>query len=225
LGLALTMALFVAPPQAFADHHGRGHDREQSYNRGGRNHGGKKDRDDRYGKRHDRDHKKHYDNDRRDHKYHDRNRHDRKRHDRYNRPHSSKRPGGFRQAPPPPPRPVGNYRGPRPGYGYVHHPSLKRMIRHAVRNGRYMNVWMVEPNVYAVRFLRNGYYYLQYLYPLSGTYGNPFRIVMDAPDEWYAYGNSAQRYYDDGSSLRISLNGSPLSPWTLIPSIELNLDL
>ena len=99
------------------------------------------------------------------------------------------------------------------------------MIRHAVGPGRYMNVWLVEPNVYAVRFLHNGYYYMQYLYPLTGTYGTPFRIVMDGPDEWYAYGHYNQRYYNEGNSLRISLNGSPLSPWTLIPSIELNLDL
>ncbi|MDE6682538.1 MAG: hypothetical protein K2J87_03840 [Muribaculaceae bacterium] len=115
-----------------------------------------------------------------------------------------------------------------PGHSYRphhHHPKLGYMVNHAIRGGRYDNVWLVSPGQYAVRFFRNGYYYMQYIWPEMGRYGTPFRIVMSAPGQWYAYDNRNQWYYDDGNSLRISLNGSYLNPWTLVPSIELNINL
>lgn len=115
-----------------------------------------------------------------------------------------------------------------PGHYYrPHHhpPKLGYMVNHAIRGGRYDNVWMVGPGQYAVRFFRNGRHYMQYIWPETGRYGTPFRVVMAAPGQWYAYDNCNQWYYDDGNSLRISLNGSYLTPWTLVPSIELNINL
>ena len=159
---------------------------------------------------------------------------------------SGNRPGGNHNNPPMKPgnphhRPGGTPGKPgnnRPGWGHGssvtppgvgshrhHPPRLGYMVNHAIRGGRYDNVWMVAPGQYAVRFYRNGCYYMQYIWPETGRYGTPFRVIMSAPGEWYAYGNRNQWYYEDGNSLRISLNGSYLSPWTLIPSIELNINL
>lgn len=113
-----------------------------------------------------------------------------------------------------------------PGHGArPHHPKLGYMVNHAIRGGRYDRVWMVAPGQYAVRFFRNGNYYMQYIWPEYGRYGDPFRIISGGPGRWYMYGNPNQIYYDDGNSLRISLNGSYMDPWTLIPSIELNINL
>ncbi len=160
---------------------------------------------------------------------------------------SNHRPGGNHNNPPmkpvTPPHHPGGKPGkpgkPAPGWGHgssvhapghayrPHHhpPRLGYMVNHAIRGGRYDNVWLVAPGQYAVRYYLNGYYYMQYIWPETGRYGTPFRIVMSAPGEWYAYDNRNQWYYDDGASLRISLNGSPLTPWTLIPSVELNINL
>ena len=113
-----------------------------------------------------------------------------------------------------------------PGYGSRHHhnPYLGNMVNYAIRGGRYDNVWMVAPGQYAVRFYRNGYYYIQYLWPEIGRYGTPFRVVLSSPGQWYAYDNCNQWFYDDGNSLRISLNGTPMNPWTAVPSVELNIN-
>lgn len=143
------------------------------------------------------------------------------------------RPGGNSHRPTTPPPPPAH----RPGYGWGgsvkapghrinHNPyyDLSYMIHRGVNGGRYDQVWMVGPGQYAVRYYRNGIYYMQYLWPETGRYGTPFRIVMSAPGEWYAYDNRNQWYYEDGNSLRISLNGTSLSPWTVIPSINLNFN-
>lgn len=157
--------------------------------------------------------------------------------DKWNGGNSHNRPGGNGhkpQTPPPGHRPghgssvkaPGHHAGPRPGYGNHHHPPrLAPMVKHCVGRGRYDHVWMVGPGQYAVRFFRNGKYYMQYIWPETGRYGSPFRIIMNAPGEWYAYNNRNQLYYEEGNTLRISLNGSPMSPWTLIPSVELNINL
>lgn len=157
---------------------------------------------------------------------------------RHNNGNSHNRPGGpaYRPntPPPPPPRPGGHGPGWRPGSSAMapgnhrphnHPPRLGYMVNHAMRGGRYDNVWMVAPGQYAVRYMLNGLWYMQYIWPETGVYGTPFRVVMASPGEWYAYGNRNQWYYDDGASLRISLNGTPQNPWTLVPSIELNINL
>lgn len=136
-------------------------------------------------------------------------------------------PGGQYRRPGVPNRwtPSRGHSAPAPGPVYHHPPRLGNMVRHVVGPGRYDRVWMVAPGQYAVRFYNNGRYYMQYIWPDSGRYGTPFQIVMNAPGEWYAYGNPNQWYYDDGNVLRISINGGYLSPWTLIPSVELNINL
>ncbi|MDE6537944.1 MAG: hypothetical protein K2M13_07925 [Muribaculaceae bacterium] len=123
-------------------------------------------------------------------------------------------PGGNRR-----PVPVYNY---RPGH---HHKNLGKMVKKCIHGGRYDNVWLVGPGQYAVRYYRNGIYYMQYIWPETGRYGTPFRIIKRGPGEWYAYDNRNQLYYEDDNTLRISLNGSALNPWTLIPSVELNINL
>ena len=163
---------------------------------------------------------------------HGHNKHD---HDKWGG-NSHNRPGGPGHGSHKPPVKPGHHSGPAwrpgssaaaPGFGrpHHHHPKLGYMVNHAIRGGRYDNVWMVAPGQYAVRYFRNGYYYMQYIWPETGRYGSPFRIVMSGPGQWYAYGNPNQWYYDDGATLRISLNGSPMDPWTLIPAIELNINL
>ena len=93
-------------------------------------------------------------------------------------------PGGNRR-----PVPVYNY---RPGH---HHKNLGKMVKKCIHGGRYDNVWLVGPGQYAVRYYRNGIYYMQYIWPETGRYGRPFRIIKRRPGEWYAYDNRNQLYY------------------------------
>ena len=225
-------ALFLFPVTADADRKSGHNERPRTEHRtsghgnAGNNRGGNNNRG------HKNDHRK--------------NDHDKKGHNNKYNKHDNYKPGGNSQN-----RPGGNHhkpKGPKPGnnpvhrpwghgssvsapghhagYANRHHPPrLGPMVKHCVGRGRYDHVWMVGPGQYAVRFFRNGHYYMQYIWPETGRYGSPFRIVMASPGEWYAYNNRNQWYYEDGNSLRISLNGSPLSPWTLIPSVELNINL
>lgn len=75
--------------------------------------------------------------------------------------------------------------------------ELRKMIRHAARGGKNVAVWQVDDDTYVVKYLRGDHYYTQYLYPGSGRYGKR---------------NS------------VSLNWNPQSAWTLLPSINLNLN-
>lgn len=75
--------------------------------------------------------------------------------------------------------------------------ALRRMVRHAARGGRDVDVWQISDDTYIVRYNRGGHYYTQRLYPYSGKYG---RV------------NS------------ISVNWSPESAWSLIPGISLNFN-
>lgn len=77
-------------------------------------------------------------------------------------------------------------------------PHLSRMVRHATRGCRDVAVWQVNHDTYIVKYRKGRRYYTQYLYPYSGRYGD--------------------------CSL-ITVNWQPLSPWTLIPPIQLNINL
>lgn len=86
-------------------------------------------------------------------------------------------------------------------YHYPHysvHDNLGYMISQIARGGRDINVWQVDPGTYVVRFRKGNHLFAQYLYPYEGRYGKRNTI---------------------------SVNWSPLSPWTLIPSIHLNINL
>lgn len=92
------------------------------------------------------------------------------------------------------------------GHGPHHHhapappmpPRLKHMVHHATRGCHDVDVWQVNHDTYIVKYRKGRRYYTQYLYPYSERYGN---INL------------------------ISLNWQPLSPWNLIPRIQLNINL
>lgn len=101
-------------------------------------------------------------------------------------------------APRPAPAPV-HRPAPRPShYAPAPPPGLGPMVSHATRGCRDVAVWQVDHDTYVVKYRRGKKYYTQYLYPYAGRYGD--------------------------RSL-ISVNWQPLSPWTLIPPIQLNINL
>lgn len=120
--------------------------------------------------------------------------------------HDNNRPGGhpgnaghisFGRPTPPPPAPKHyNHASHYPNYSI--HDNLAYMVNRIVSGGRDVNVWQVDPYTYVVRFSKGNRMYAQYLYPYEGRYGKRNTI---------------------------SVNWSPLSPWTLIPSIHLNINL
>lgn len=109
----------------------------------------------------------------------------------------------------PPGRPVNNYRPaptpPPPPHTPVHYapappppPRLAHMVRHATRGCHDVNVWQVDPETFVVRYRYGNRLYTRYIYPYSDIYGVPSLI---------------------------SVNWQPRSPWTLIPPIQLNINL
>ncbi len=102
--------------------------------------------------------------------------------------------------PPPPPAPVM-----RPAGGFHFGPALPPppprlpyMVDYVTRGCHDVNVWQVSSDTFIVKYRRGGRWYTQYLYPYSEMYGNPTLI---------------------------SINWQPLSPWTFIPPIQLNINL
>lgn len=115
------------------------------------------------------------------------------------------RPGGHhnsRPVPPPPPAPVM-----RPGFGAAYNPGpalppppprLPHMVNFATRGCQDVAVWQVSPDTYIVKYRKGPHWYTRYVYPYADQYGAPTLI---------------------------SVNWQPLSPWTLIPPIQLNINL
>ncbi len=96
---------------------------------------------------------------------------------------------------------------PRPGYGAAYrptppppppHPRLNQMVRYATRGCHDVDVWQVDFNTYVVRYRKGNRIFTQYIYPEMGRYGRPSLI---------------------------SVNWQPMAPWTLIPPIQLNINL
>ena len=117
--------------------------------------------------------------------------------------HSLPAPGhnAVRPAPGHRPAPAPVHRPPHRPHHYVPAPpppGLGPMVSHATRGCRDVAVWQVDHDTYVVKYRRGKKYYTQYLYPYAGRYGD--------------------------RSL-ISVNWQPLSPWTLIPPIQLNINL
>ncbi len=81
---------------------------------------------------------------------------------------------------------------------YMVHDNLGYMVSHITRGGSDVTVWQVDATTYAVRFRKGNHLFVQYLYPYDGRYGQRSTI---------------------------SVNWSPLAPWTLIPNINLNINL
>lgn len=95
----------------------------------------------------------------------------------------------------PAPPPPHHHYGPAPHP--IHH-NLAGMVRHATRGCHDVAVWQVDYDTYVVRYRKGNRFYTQYIYPYAGRYG---------------------------SRNRISVNWSPMSPWTFIPNIQLNINL
>lgn len=77
-------------------------------------------------------------------------------------------------------------------------PRLGHMVRYATRGMQDVAVWQVSHDTYIVKYRHGNRYYTRYLYPYAERYGNPSVI---------------------------SVGWQPLSPWTLIPPIQLNINL
>lgn len=76
--------------------------------------------------------------------------------------------------------------------------QLHDMVCYAARGGRDVNVWRISHDTYIVKYYKGGRYYTQRLYPYTGRYGRRSQI---------------------------NINWSPESPWTLLPSININIPL
>lgn len=111
-----------------------------------------------------------------------------------------KRPQTPHHAAPPKPHMV---RGPK---HYPHHYTpvaplpvmLSDMVAFATRGCHDVNVWQINPETFIVRYRNGSHYYTQMIYPYTEMYGPR---------------NS------------ISIGWTPSSPWTLIPSVNLNINL
>lgn len=77
-------------------------------------------------------------------------------------------------------------------------PRLGHMVRYATNGCHDVAVWQVDPYTYIVKYRKGRRYYTRMLYPYADRYGEPNTI---------------------------SVNWQPLSPWNLIPSINLNINL
>lgn len=75
---------------------------------------------------------------------------------------------------------------------------LSNMVAYATRGCSNVDVWQIDPETFIVKYRHGGRYYTQMLYPYAEQYGPR---------------NS------------ISVNWQPSNPWTLIPSINLNINL
>lgn len=108
-----------------------------------------------------------------------------------------------------------------------HHPDahFNKMVRHAIGGGKNAVVWQIGPFEYIVKFKKGKNHYMRRFYTNTGQYGPVSRIVIAGPDEWYLAFDRNRRYRSNGSHLNVYVNGTPLSPWTLIPDIDINVHI
>lgn len=229
----LSAFLLVGSGQAMADRHdngGKARQEQRNNHRpgnggnpsGNKNHNGSGNKNHNAGgKNHNGGNKNHFGND----KKHDNKHHNDKHFGKpgnhghpgnQGKPGNQGRPGGGHNAyrpgnghhhgapvPPPPPAPVM-----RPGAGAGFHPGpampppppprLPHMVNYATRGCHDVAVWQVDAVTFLVKYRRGGRWYTRYVYPYAEEYGAPTLI---------------------------SVNWQPMSPWTLIPPIQLNINL
>lgn len=137
--------------------------------------------------------------------------------DRKNHGHSS---GNKRHGKPP-------HVAPKPPHNNNHHSGahFNKMVRHAIGGGNNAVVWQIGPFEYIVKFKKGKNHYMRRFYTNTGQYGPVSRIVIAGPDEWYLAADRNRRYRSNGSHLNVYVNGTPLSPWTLIPDIDINVHI
>lgn len=87
---------------------------------------------------------------------------------------------------------------PRPTGGYIVPDPLSDMVRYTLGSGQFVDLWQINYDTYLLKYRVGNRYYSRYLYPYSGQYG-PVN--------------------------NISLNWSPNSFMSLIPSFQLNINL
>ena len=194
----LSLFLMIGSVETFADSHGdNGRDRKEQRDnrRGGRNENREK------GKSHNRGSNNRHgkkDNEKRGKDY------------RHGKQHNDFRPGKGHSMP----APGHGVRRHAPAHVHHHHPHprphhyapapppppprLSHMVRYATRGCRDVAVWQIDYDTYIVKYRRGNRYYTQYLYPYADRYGDRSLITV---------------------------NWQPLSPWTLIPPIQLNINL
>ncbi|MDE7437172.1 MAG: hypothetical protein K2M93_01680 [Muribaculaceae bacterium] len=102
---------------------------------------------------------------------------------------------GWRPTPPPPPRPVPGHHH---GYNIERDPRFHKMIAHAINGGTDYRVWRVSHDTYIVKYRKGRRWYTRRFYPYDNRY--------DAPGV-------------------ININWNPMSAWTLLPSININIPL
>lgn len=197
--IVVILSLLFGSGHAFADNHGKDNreKKEHRMDRGSRERPGNKNHDNR---------DKRYDKNKKDHNHHGNGA----------RPGNSNRPGnGYKPGPGHNNHPGNNFgpghgqgmRPPRPGHAAAYrptppppppHPRLNQMVRYATRGCHDVDVWQVDFNTYVVRYRKGNRIFTQYIYPEMGRYGRPSLI---------------------------SVNWQPMAPWTLIPPIQLNINL
>lgn len=196
----LSLFLMVGSVEVFADNHGdRGKDRKEQRDnrRGGRNENRDNGKNNRRGAPNNSHGNK--GNDKKEKDY------------RPGKQHNDLRPGKGHSMPAPghgmgrpAPAPVRHHTPPPPPRPRHYAPAppppprLSHMVRYATRGCRDVAVWQIDYDTYIVKYRRGNRYYTQYLYPYADRYGDRSLITV---------------------------NWEPLSPWTLIPPIQLNINL
>lgn len=74
---------------------------------------------------------------------------------------------------------------------------IREMARYASRGGRFMDAWRISDDTYIVKYYKGGRYYTRRFYPYTGRYGAPTLI---------------------------SVNWVAPSIWSLLPSINININ-
>lgn len=88
---------------------------------------------------------------------------------------------------------------PRPNAFHINHDRrFHDMVKHAAYGGSDVRVWQINADTYIVKYRKGRKWYTRRFYPNSGRY--------DAPG-------------------LININWNPMSSWTLLPSININIPL
>lgn len=104
-----------------------------------------------------------------------------------------------------------------------HKDNFNKMLRHAVGGGKGAVVWQVGPFEYIVKYKKGKNHYMRRFYTNTGKYGPVSRIILAGPNEWYLASDRNRRYRSNGSILNVFVNGKPLSPWSLVPDVDINI--
>ena len=76
--------------------------------------------------------------------------------------------------------------------------QLNKMVKYATRGGRNVSIWQIDSDTFIIRYLLGNQYYTQRLYPGSKRYG---------------------------ARKLVNVNWTPLSSWSIIPPISININL